>query len=351
MLGLVITAPAPGLLQSPQLINTTQTRISGPTPAAMRRRATTSHTRREASSPSSVTSSSATDLNKAAPESAPTDKKKAQLPKDGLVASLAIVIAHLAFGTLSLVALEGWTFVNALYFCVVSTTTVGFGDITPMLPRSKLFVSLYALVSVLLIGNAMGRVVEGCIVDGSRRMVQGDVTDVRGGQQRAHKAQMIMVRSIVAWLVVIGVGALTYGLLLGLAWIDVLYFVTASLTTIGWGDLHPVTNSGKLFAVLWLIIAAGGFVSVVTRVLEWRSALNEQRLMEEVCSGKMSAKLWNDIDANEDGKVSETEFLAGALVNMGKTTREEVDDIRKRFVELDVDENNYVDKDEINLAP
>jgi hypothetical protein len=48
--------------------------------------------------------------------------------------------------------LEGWSYLDALYFCVVSLATVGYGDLTPTTPWAKLFTIIYLIngIGILL---------------------------------------------------------------------------------------------------------------------------------------------------------------------------------------------------------
>ena len=48
--------------------------------------------------------------------------------------------------------LEGWSYLDALYFCVVSLATVGYGDFTPTTPLARLFTIFYVIngIAVLL---------------------------------------------------------------------------------------------------------------------------------------------------------------------------------------------------------
>jgi hypothetical protein len=41
--------------------------------------------------------------------------------------------------------LEGWSWLDSIYFCVVALTTVGFGDFTPNHPAAKIFTIFYIL--------------------------------------------------------------------------------------------------------------------------------------------------------------------------------------------------------------
>ena len=47
---------------------------------------------------------------------------------------------------------EGWSWLNAAYFCVVTAATVGYGDIYPITPYGRLFTILYIILGVTLLG-------------------------------------------------------------------------------------------------------------------------------------------------------------------------------------------------------
>lgn len=54
----------------------------------------------------------------------------------------------LVAGTVFYMVVEGWDFVEALYFCVATLTTVGYGDLHPTNDLSRLFTVVYVLVGV-----------------------------------------------------------------------------------------------------------------------------------------------------------------------------------------------------------
>jgi voltage-gated potassium channel len=59
-----------------------------------------------------------------------------------LVASLLIV------GTLFYTIVEGWSVVNAVYFCSMSLATVGYGDVVPVTDVGKIFTVVYVLAGI-----------------------------------------------------------------------------------------------------------------------------------------------------------------------------------------------------------
>ena len=48
-------------------------------------------------------------------------------------------------GTIFYWRFEDWTFIEALYFCIVTLTTVGYGDLSPSTPGTQIFTIVYIL--------------------------------------------------------------------------------------------------------------------------------------------------------------------------------------------------------------
>ena len=75
---------------------------------------------------------------------------------DPMTRGLAVVVAVvLMVGTIFYMAVEEWSFLDSLYFTVVTLTTVGFGDLTPETNLGKVFTIVYIFTGVgLLMGFA-----------------------------------------------------------------------------------------------------------------------------------------------------------------------------------------------------
>ena len=67
-------------------------------------------------------------------------------------------------------------------------------------------------------------------------------------------------------LAILGLGTLVYRYLEGWSWIDSLYFSVITLTTVGYGDVYPVTGIGKFLSSIIAIIGIG-FVALPTGIL------------------------------------------------------------------------------------
>jgi voltage-gated potassium channel len=46
---------------------------------------------------------------------------------------------------------EGWSYLDSVYFCVVSLGTVGYGDLTPTTPIAKLFTIVYLINGIVIL--------------------------------------------------------------------------------------------------------------------------------------------------------------------------------------------------------
>lgn len=61
---------------------------------------------------------------------------------------LVLVASQLILGTVFYVIVEGWSVVDAVYFCSMSLATVGYGDVVPDTDVGKVFTVVYVLCGI-----------------------------------------------------------------------------------------------------------------------------------------------------------------------------------------------------------
>ncbi|KNZ81641.1 Outward-rectifier potassium channel TOK1 [Termitomyces sp. J132] len=73
-----------------------------------------------------------------------------------LVISVMVLLTYLAFGALVQTFLDNLSFLDSLYFTVVTIETVGFGDITPKSAGARVFACLYSVFGILSLALTVG---------------------------------------------------------------------------------------------------------------------------------------------------------------------------------------------------
>ena len=78
---------------------------------------------------------------------------------------------------------------------------------------------------------------------------------------------------------VLSLGAVFYHVVEGMSWLDAFYFCTTTLTTVGYGDIFPQTDAGKLFTIFYILIGVGilgAFVNLFVKNAALRRTFRQQ---------------------------------------------------------------------------
>jgi hypothetical protein len=82
-------------------------------------------------------------------------------------------------------------------------------------------------------------------------------------------------------LLLLVAGAHIYHQLEGWSYLDAFYFTVITLTTVGYGDFSPHTNSGKIFSMIYILMGLGVFGALIALIAdkshEWMEALRPNR--------------------------------------------------------------------------
>lgn len=67
-----------------------------------------------------------------------------------IISLLSIVVSLLLIGTIVYSRLEGWGFIDSVYFSTMTLTTIGYGDLHPTREITKVFTVFFALTGVAM---------------------------------------------------------------------------------------------------------------------------------------------------------------------------------------------------------
>jgi hypothetical protein len=93
-----------------------------------------------------------------------------------------LVVVLLVGGSAFYYLVEGWSVVDAFYFCVFTLATVGFGDLAPVTTLGKIFTTFYIFAGVSLIAGFINTVSKETWSRGKDEDAGKDDEDEHGGK-------------------------------------------------------------------------------------------------------------------------------------------------------------------------
>ncbi|KAL2869013.1 potassium channel family protein [Aspergillus lucknowensis] len=223
-----------------------------------------------------------------------------------LMLQTIMFLIYLLVGALVFATIEGWSFLDAVYFADVTLFTVGFGDFAPKTTLGRALLVPYTLIGVISLGLVIGSIrelmldlirrrLEAHILQRGRnihngnyvqRPVSGDQelglpsltasdtnqTGYAQGQYEYSTIRQLQEKKtarrqrwlamgtsttvwLVLWLVAAGIFESCEKPYHEWTYFTSFYFCFISLTTVGYGDVSLLSNSGKSFFVFWSTLA------------------------------------------------------------------------------------------------
>ncbi|TAQ87519.1 hypothetical protein B7494_g4172 [Chlorociboria aeruginascens] len=231
-------------------------------------------------------------------------------------------LVYLLSGSAVYSHIEGWKYLDAVYWADVTLLTVGYGELSPTTHLGRGLLFPYAIGGIIYLGLVIGsirslvlergkaklgaRMVEKTrerllikmqkekkaailepIKDGKASASQNSEgnTDNLSERQRRHQEFHLMrkiqaaahrkeqwtslIISLTTWLVLWLAGAAVFEAtesIQGWSYFVSLYFSYISLLTIGFGDFTPISNSGKPFFVFWSLLAVPALTVLISNM-------------------------------------------------------------------------------------
>ena len=283
--------------------------------------------------------------------------------------AIAAIVVYLTLGAVSYHSTvfreTPFSWVDALYFSVVTFTSVGYGDLTPSSALGKVFTILFGLSGISILGIAIATIgsrlaaVESSMINKARKVARkramglmhtlGDIhlfkengeKNRRGQTNRKAESDTIstestafvslreedevpnkttsvqlwrqtlrslFTKSIPAFSVII-LGGVAMGRLEGWSTLDSCYFAFVTAVTLGYGDFSPVTKRGRLWAIIFIPLAVAALGEVLGNVASSLQERRQEQYYESLVQQELNLdRLWA-MDADHDGKVTREEYV------------------------------------------
>ncbi|XP_057797688.1 two-pore potassium channel 3-like [Salvia miltiorrhiza] len=233
--------------------------------------------------------------------------------------------------------------VDALYFCIVTMCTIGYGDITPNSLATKLFSIMFVLVGfgfidILLTGmvSYMLDLQENYLLRSIKGRWGGDgrsyIVDVKKGRMRI-RMKVAVALGVVVVCIGVGVGVMHY--VERLDWVDSLYLSVMSVTTVGYGDRAFDSLGGRVFASVWLLVSTLAVARAFLYLAEARVDRRQRRMAKWVLHQHMTVAQFLAADIDNNGFVTKSEYVIYKLKEMGKISEHDILKICHQFERLD----------------
>ncbi|ONI14708.1 hypothetical protein PRUPE_3G003200 [Prunus persica] len=243
--------------------------------------------------------------------------------------------------------------VDALYFCIVTMCTIGYGDIAPTTPFTKIFACVFVLFgfgfidillsgvvnfvldlqeNMILTGIQMGQAQAQAQAHSHRFSARDYIVDVAKGRMRIRLKVGLALGVVV---LSIGMGALVLCFVENLNWIDSIYLSVMSVTTVGYGDRAFKTVQGRLFAAVWLLFSTLAVARAFMYLAEARVDKRHRRIIKWVLDRDITVQDLLAANINNHGFISKSEYVIHKLKEMGKIGEKDILQICNQFSKLD----------------
>ena len=272
-----------------------------------------------------------------------------------------------------------WTNTDAVYFAAMTASTVGYGDISPTTPPSRAFTILMAFIGIGIVFPAVGSAFSGLIFEPittrSRALLErlfpqhavhlGEVDETNAADQ----ADYTVPRHPLIYYPKQLLPSLTLNLLLQLASAGIfcliedwdygsaLYHCLITATTIGYGDQTILTEWGKRFASLHMLIAVSLLAELLGSIDQARISRRDhlarvaqlsRELDRPLVTRLMQAAINLRPMVERDGKgVTELEFAIGMLIELGAVDEGLVKPFIKQFRKLDLTDDGRLGMEDL----
>lgn len=240
-----------------------------------------------------------------------------------MIQTMGFVI-YLLLGALVFSKVEGWRYLDAVYWADVTLLTIGLGDYSPHTTVGRGLIIPFAIGGVLMVGLVVGSIRSLVLEHGKEKMVariiekrrESAVHNVDGRKQtikvswfaqadfstdpslspaqrreeefkvmrrvqktaESERRYVALATSLSFALILWFVGAVVFMVAekrQDWTYFQSVYFTFVALLTIGYGDFTPASNSGKAFFVVWSLLAVPSLTILISdmgdTIVKWFS--------------------------------------------------------------------------------
>ncbi|XP_006650599.1 two pore potassium channel a isoform X1 [Oryza brachyantha] len=245
---------------------------------------------------------------------------------------------------------------DALYFCIVTMTTVGYGDLVPNNDATKLLACAFVFMGMAVVALFVSKVADYLVEKQEVLFFRALHTNMKGGEAKMLRAietnrikYKFYTNAVVLVLCIVS-GTVFLWKVERLSFVDSFYCVCATITTLGYGDKSFSSKLGRIFAVFWIITSTIIMAQFFMYLAEIYTERRQKMLANWVLTRKMTKRDLEAADLDDDRQVAAAEFVVYKLKELGKINQEEISSFLEEFDKLDYDHSGTLSPYDLTLA-
>ncbi|KAL9237017.1 hypothetical protein vseg_011609 [Gypsophila vaccaria] len=263
-----------------------------------------------------------------------------------------VLALYLGVGTICFVLVRGQLdgrktneVVDALYFCIVTMTTVGYGDLVPATTLAKLLSCLFVFSGMAIVGMILSQAADYFVEKHEALLAKAlHLRDKASSSEilkevETNKTKYKFLMALLLLILLITVGTLFLTLHQQMMLIDAFYCVCATITTLGYGDESFVTKGGRIFAVFWILSSTLCLAQFFFYLTQLYTEGRRRDVLKWVLERKLTFDDIEAADLDNDNVLSAAEFILHKLKEMEKINADDINVLMECFRNLDVDES------------
>jgi voltage-gated potassium channel Kch len=239
---------------------------------------------------------------------------------------------------------QAWTGIDAMYYSVVTVTTVGYGDFAPTTDEGRVFAMFYILIGLGVVFTVLSDAAN-YILQNVQGTLLEKLDDDPDDNEAPHGAKIAISAASILICVLLGTWFFTWSE--GFSFSEAIWWSFVTTTTVGYGDLSLENESSQIFSLFFILIS----VMVVATAIGNLSAIQEEIKAEKQRNKLLEMELNEDmilgLDKSGEGSLDKEEFVTGMLVMLDLVDEDEIVPWRQRFAELDVDQSGELDSEDL----
>ena len=199
--------------------------------------------------------------------------------------------------------------VDAFYFCIVTMTTVGYGDLVPQSVLAKLLACAFVFSGMALVGMILSKGADYLVEKQEALVVRAlNMQKKLGPSDIMKKIQTNKTRYkcflVLALLLILIISGTIFLILVEkLDPVDAFYCVCVTITTLGYGDHSFSTEGGRIFAVVWILTSTICLGQFFFYVAELNTEKRQKALVKCVLTRPVTYLDLEAADIDDDGTV------------------------------------------------